>query len=50
VTGLRVADACQTDDDADLSDGDFLLQCACGLEQRLDTTRSPNFFTALRNL
>ena len=32
MTGLRVADAF-----GDVGDGDFLVQCTCGLEQRLDT-------------
>lgn len=33
-TGLRVADAFA---DAQVTDADFLIQCTCGLEQRLDT-------------
>jgi hypothetical protein len=36
VTGLRLADAFRSDEDPELSDGDFLLTCTCGLEQRLD--------------
>lgn len=32
MTGLRVADAFE-----DVGDGDFVVQCTCGLEQRLDT-------------
>ncbi len=37
MTELRVADAFRTPDDEDVGDGDFLVQCTCGLEQRLDT-------------
>ncbi len=37
MTGLRVADAFAGEDDGDVTDGDFLVQCTCGLEQRLDT-------------
>jgi hypothetical protein len=33
---LRLADAFRTDDDPGVADGDFLLTCTCGLEQRLD--------------
>jgi hypothetical protein len=37
MTGLRVADAFRGEGDGHVTDGDFLLQCTCGLEQRLDT-------------
>ncbi len=37
MTGLRLADAFRNDDYPELADGDFLLTCTCGLEQRLDT-------------
>ena len=33
---MRIADAFVTDEHPDISDGDFQLVCACGLEQRLD--------------
>jgi hypothetical protein len=37
MTGLRVADAFGGEDDGHVTDGDFLVQCTCGLKQRLDT-------------
>ncbi len=33
---LRLADAFRTPDEPQIADGDFLLTCTCGLEQRLD--------------
>ncbi|MEY2440777.1 MAG: hypothetical protein QOJ46_203 [bacterium] len=36
TAGLRLADAFRTEDEPEIADGDFLLTCTCGLEQRLD--------------
>lgn len=37
---LRLADAFESPEDPrGVSDGDFLLTCTCGLDQRLDTAR-----------
>jgi hypothetical protein len=36
LTALRVSDAFRDAEHPNLSDADFLLQCTCGLEQRLD--------------
>ena len=37
MTPLRVADAFRDEEHPDVTDGDFLVQCTCGLEQRVDT-------------
>ncbi len=37
MTGLRLADAFASAEDPEVADGDFVLHCTCGHEQRLDT-------------